>query len=597
MQSMKKSYKIGIIFLISFVIRFLYLGSVPVSLSHDETDNIIQAHSVLRTHSDIEGVWQPWSLLPNSGVMAELGPLINLPALSILPQSIFAARFTTALLSSIFPCIIFYWLSLIGVTPWVGLTAAFLLATSPWHIIFSRTALEQPTSLFFYMVSWVFLVKLFKKSAKLSHYILYAVSFALTYTIGFFTYHGFKFALPGMTIIHIGWLVWQSKPKQIKPGLLAFSVVLLLIIRTVLYSSHYQSRSSEIILFQNDRFAQIVNSERRQSVAPSTLKSIFVNKPVVLLDTLRDKYVGAISPDLLFLHGESNGVFSVWQAGYLYLFTLPFLLYGFFYLITQHKREHLLIVVLLLVSPMASVIHINNTFAFRSAIYFVLLNIVLAYGVVSVFDLIKKYYPKLARYSIFLFFILLLSGLASFCYIEFFVTPITNANDYFFGDRLVANYVRLDHAHKILLIEPQPRYSYSAIVLSEGSPTLDTILSFNHRYSPTDLDEYHTDNVSIIRGCPTGDVAGYDTVIINKNILATVNNLCPTLISNLATSSKQRTRSLVSPKDSGEEQVIIGDSLCDGMELSQYVSPTSLRDFDLEKMNQGEFCNRWVVVQ
>lgn len=594
---MKNYFNIAFILLISFVIRFMYLGSVPVSLSHDETDNVIQAQSVRLTGRDLEGVWKPWSLLPNSGVMAELGPLINLPALSVLPQSIFASRFTTALLSALFPLLVYLWLGSIGGSRSVSLTAAMLLATSPWHIIFSRTALEQPTSLFFYMLSWIFLARSFKVKKYSNSNLINFLLFTLSYTVGFFTYHGFKFALPAMTSMYLIWLLWQSKPKQFKLGLSAFAVILLLIVRTALYSAHYQSRSSEIVLLQNDKFAGIVNSQRRQSLAPSPLKSIFVNKPLILMQTLRDKYIAAISPDLLFLHGESNGVFSVWLYGYLYLFTLPFLLYGLFYLFTHHQRENILILGLLFVSPMASVIHINNTFAFRSAIYFVLLNIVLSYGLVAFFELLKKSHPKLISLSLSLFAVLLLAGLSSFCYVEFFVTPIMNANDYFFSDRLIANYVRLDRGKKILLIEPQPRYTYSAVVLTQGSPTLDTILSFNHRYSPTDLDEYHTDNLSIIRGCPSGDFTNYDTLIINKNIMATINNLCPTLISSLATSSKQATRSLVSPKDSGEEQVIIGDTLCSDMDLPQYVSPTSLRDFDLEKMNQGEFCNRWVVVQ
>lgn len=580
---MRRVLTLTVIFVLSLFLRFLYLGSVPVGLSHDETDNIIQAHAVIQTGSDIAGTWKAWSLLPNSGVMAELGPLINVPALLILPQSIFASRATTALLSALFPLLIFYWLTLLKVKPSVATTAALLLAVSPWHLIFSRTALEQPTSLFFYLLSWIFLAKAFR-GPKINFF-----TFALAFSIGFFTYHGFKFALPGMTILYALYLNWQSRPRIKLPLLIALSVVGLLLIRTVLYSSYYASRSSEIVLLQSDRFTAEVNEERRQSVAPDRLKSIFVNKPLVMLAVIRDKYVGAISPDMLFLHGEGNGVFSVWLAGYFYLFTLPFLLFGLFYLISKHKPVHLLILALLFVSPIASVIHINNTFAFRSAIYFVLLNIVLAYGVVWTFEIIKKYAPKLSLPSTILFSLLLLSGLASFCYIFYFVTPVTNANDYFFGDRLIANYLRLNKDHKILVIDNQPRYIYSAFVLSHPDVTEALMSGFAKEYSPSDDNAYQVGNLTIARTCPTSANVSYDTVIvpyIRTSELAS----CPA-VKNLPT------HSLVSPKDNGELSRIYGDTLCTTPELGVYIHPTTLADYRLESMGRAEFCQKWVVAQ
>jgi hypothetical protein len=586
---MRRLLTLTAIFILSLFLRFLYLGYVPVALSHDETDNIIQAHAVIQTGSDIAGTWRPWNFLPNSGVMAELGPLINVPALYALPQSIFASRFTTALLSAIFPLLVYWWLTLLKVKPSVATMAALLLVVSPWHLIFSRTALEQPTSLFFYLLSWIFLTLFFKPKQSQSRHILYSLLFILTYSIGFFTYHGYKFALPGMTILYAAYLFWQSRPRRKLPLLIALSVVGILLIRTALFASYYASRSGEIILLQNDRFTAEVNSERRQSVAPDKLKSIFVNKPLVMLSVIRDKYIGAISPDLLFLHGESNGVFSVWLSGYFYLFTLPFLLAGLYYLLARHRPEHLLLLGLLLVSPLASVIHVNNTFAFRSAIYFVLLNIVLAYGVVWALERYRFLKP--------IFAILLLSGLASFCYIFYFVTPVTNANDYFFGDRLLANYVRLNSDHKVLLVEPQPRYTYSTIVLAAGTPTRSVIDSFNHQYSPSDLDSYHVGNLTITRACPKDTALTFDTVIINKNLVSTIQNLCPAIITRLTTKLSERPHSLVSPKDSGEEQVIFGDTLCATSELGTYVHPTSLADFRLESMGRGEFCSKWVVAQ
>lgn len=586
------------ILLVAIFFRFLYLGVIPVSLAHDETDNIIQAHSYIQTGRDIVGTWRPLELLPNSGVMAELGPMINATSLSLLENNLFTARFTTALLSSIFPLLVLYWLTLVGVASSVATVTAWILAISPWHILFSRTVLEQPTSLFFYFLSWIFLSQLLQpKKRPLSHTILHTLFFTLFYGIGFFTYHGYKFSLPIFTGILICWhyLVNIRKPARwllIIPSL----IVVGLILRTFVYSSHYASRGSELLFSNTAQYEKQINEDRRQSLAPELLKSIYSNKPLKLMQDIRNKYMGAINPDLLFIHGESNGVFSTWQTGYLYLITLPFLLTGIGYLILRHKRDHLLILTLLVVSPIASIIHVNNTLAFRSGIYFVFLNIVTAYGLVYAAKLVESWSRTLRYLSYTVFAVTLACSLSYFCYIYFYVFPVTNAGAYFFGDRLVANYVRLTPRSKILLIVNQPRYQYAAITLTSSNISKADIDSFENSYSPSDLDEYRRDNLTVVKNCRglTGD--DYDTVIIAKNILGDQGD-CEPLNKLKLSSPTISTASFVSPLDSGEEYQIVGDDLCKNYQLSTYVHPSSLMHFKLEQMTQAEFCTKWVVQQ
>lgn len=589
--------KIIAIFIISLTLRLLYLGSVPVSLSHDETDNIIQAHSVIQTGNDIEGTWNPWRLLPNSGVMAELGPLINVPVLSLLPQSIFSSRLTTAILSAIFPLLIWWWLTLLKVNSKVAQMSAFLLAISPWHLIFSRTALEQPTSLFFYLLSWVFLTKIFQTNKSRKHYILYSIFFVLSYAVGYFTYHGYKFSFPVLTTIYLAWLSYYSgSHRLVKFGILALFISSL-VVRTLIFSDYYGSRSGEIIFSDQAKFAMQVDNNRRLSIAPESLKSIFVNKPLAMLSVVRDKYLSAISPELLFTRGESNGVFSVWQSGYFYLFTLPFIIMGLVCLARLSTKESVLILGLLLASPLATVVHVNNSLAFRSAIYFVLLNIVLSYGLIYCFTQLRSYYPRLLAFSVFLFFTLSFTGLAGFCYNFYFVTPVANANDYFYADRVLSNYVRLVGDTKVLLVVPQPRYLYSGIVLSRGTPSLVTINSFNHSYSPSDASSYKTPNLEIVQSCSKVEVGLYDTVIVDKNMLETSLKECPVLTEHLSRTTKIAPLSIVSPKDSGMQHHIYGDRLCQEVELARYVKPGSHQDFMLEQMTKDEFCTKWIVSQ
>ncbi|MBP9669862.1 hypothetical protein KBD75_00495 [Candidatus Woesebacteria bacterium] len=589
--------KIIAIFIISLTLRLLYLGSVPVSLSHDETDNIIQAHSVIQTGSDIEGTWNPWRLLPNSGVMAELGPLINVPVLSLLPQSIFSSRLTTAILSAIFPLLIWWWLTLLKVNSKVAQMSAFLLAISPWHLIFSRSALEQPTSLFFYLLSWVFLTTIFQTNKSRKHYILYSIFFVLSYAVGYFTYHGYKFSFPVLTTIYLAWLSYYSgSHRLVKFGILALFIYSL-VVRTLIFSDYYGSRSGEIIFSDQAKFAMQVDNNRRLSIAPESLKSIFVNKPLAMLSVVRDKYLGAISPELLFTRGESNGVFSVWNSGYFYLFTLPFIIMGLVYLCQFTSKESSLILGLLLVSPVATVVHVNNSLAFRSALYFVMLNLVLSYGIVYLFEIVSRYYPKLVSTVKTVIISLFVIGLANFCYNFYFVTPVTNASDYFFADRILSNYARLSTESRLLLVVPQPRYIFSGIILSGGTPTESDMRSFGHSYSPSDASSYKTNNLEVVQSCSKIELGVYDTIIIDKNMLETSLKECSSLTELMANTRKIAPLSIVSPKDSGMQYHIYGDRLCQEVELARYVKPGNHQDFMLEQMTKDEFCTKWIVSQ
>jgi len=584
-----------ILLVISFIFRFYQLGTVPVSLAHDEIDNVIQAHSFIHTGSDIVGSWSPWQMLPNSGVMSEWGPLINTISAKFLPPSLFSAHLSTAILSTLYPLLIWLLLQKLGVSRRIASFSALLLALSPWHILFSRTVLEQPSSLFFYTLSWIFLSNIYqKKPAK--YIILNTIYFAVTYAFGFFTYHGYKFSLPFLTIILSAYYSYRTSPKKIY-FLLPFIVVGLLFIHVFINRESYSSRGSEMVFNQSEVATKAVDLERRQSLAPEWSKKLFSNKMTFIGDQVLENYLNLYNPETLFLHGEANGVFSVWKNGYLLIILAPFLIIGAGELIRIWRPTEQILLLLLLASPLTSVIHIGDaSYSFRSAFSLILLHVIAAYGLSSFIARISK--SKLWKAIVLpLLFLTSVLGLGYFCYIYYFLSPVTNANAYFFGDRLMANYVRLNQGKRVLVLDPQPRYSYSQIVLARGRVTAIVIASFKNQFSPAEGDVYETPNLTVARNCKDlTNLGEFDTVVVNKNLLPDL-ALCPAFNEIVAPFAKLKTRSLVSPQDSGEERRIYGDTTCDPSILNTYVHPNSLRDFALESMSATDFCAKWVVVQ
>lgn len=575
-----------LLFLLSLAPRFVSLGTVPTSLSHDEVDLIIQAHSVKLTGRDLSGSWSPLSLLPNEATMAELGPVINLPALSLLPNSLFSAHVTTAILGSFYPLLIVLLLFSWGVSKQVAWLSGFMLALSPWHLLFSRTTLEQPTSLFFYTLSWLFLSKIFNKNNNLKVLLLSIFSFIIFYSLGFYTYHGYKFALPLLTTVVVTFNYLRSvNPKRKLLFLIIMGTIASLYLRTYFHQSSYIGRQSEIVYLDQPIFAKKVDHDRALSILPDKLNQLFVNKPFAMLRLATSKYLETISPVQLFLTGEQNGVFATGRTGYLYVFLLPFVLIGISKLLTSGKYEERAILILLLISPLATVLHKNGSFAFRSAIFIVILTITSVMGI----EYLNKRFPKL-RLTLVAISLTIVSFI-HFCYVYFGYYPVESSRSYFFADRTLATYLSHRNDEKILVIDPQPRYIMSYLVLTKEYISLDSITALVGHYSPSEEKNIiMLNNLTIRRDCPDTEEI-YDTVIIDSSLVGSLDK-CKSLNS---LNKPVTIRQIVDPLDNGGKKVIYNDSICSDTKLMRYVRPKTLEYFALDKMSRVQFCSSWII--
>lgn len=585
---LKRFFPYLLLIAISLVPRFISLGTVPTSLSHDEVDLIIQAHSVKLTGRDLSGSWSPLSLLPNEATMAELGPVINLPALSLLPNSLFSAHVTTTLLGSFYPLLIVLLLFSWGFSKQVAWLSGFMLAFSPWHLLFSRTTLEQPTSLFFYTLSWLFLSKIFNKNNNLKVLLLSTISFISFYSLGFYTYHGYKFALPLLTVLVAVFNYFQSaNPKRTKLLAIVLIIIASLYLRTYLNQSSYVGRQSEIIFLDQSRFAKTVDMDRSLSLLPDHLNEIFINKPIAMLKLAAEKYLDTISPTQLFLTGEKNGVFSTGRTGYLFTFLLPFVLIGLVSMLMSGKRVEILLLALLVISPLATVLHKNGSFAFRSGIFIVLLTIASAVGI----EYFNKRYPKL-RITIIAFALTIISVI-NFSYVYFGYYPVESSRPYFFADRALGTYLSHQSDEKILVIDPQPRYIMSYLVLSKKDIDLGTLTPMLGKYNVSEENNvYELGNLTIRRDCPATLAGDYDTVIADFTLVEGLGNCAP--INNL-NSAKIPVRKIVDPKDSGVVKLIYGDRICSDLSLPRYLNLSGTSAFALDKMSRVQFCSSWII--
>ena len=144
--------------IIGVLLRFYDLGEVPYGLQQDEASIGYEAWSLL--HYGIDRYGNPWPIYPITFGPGGGSPL--LVYLTILPTMIFGTgALTVRVLPALFGCLTILLgakLAGLGFGKRAEVIAAFLLALNPWHVIFSRWALDSNTVPFWETLFLLFLL-------------------------------------------------------------------------------------------------------------------------------------------------------------------------------------------------------------------------------------------------------------------------------------------------------------------------------------------------------------------------------------------------------------------------------------------------------
>jgi hypothetical protein len=514
-------------------------------------------------------------------MMAELAPLINVPAYVFGGNSIFTAHVTAAFLGSLYPALIVGVLLMWGFPASVAWIGGGLLALSPWHILFSRTSFEQPTSLFFYTFSWLLLDRIYRAKSRQSTFLAFG-GFALSFILGFFTYHGYKFSLPLLTgvLILLHPLTLKHRARSLFAGLIIVGCYGWIL----LHYDVYRARQGEVSVYAPSLLAQEVANSRRSNVLPARLQSVLDNKLTVALTHVGDKLATMASPHILYRAGENNLTFATGATGYLAVVLIPFVFIGLATLLLDLRvRTHLVLLALMACGAIPTLLHANNSFAFRAASFLVGLTLVAAVGISRA----EGAWGKRTLRGIVALGLML--SMVHFLYVYFGSYPVIGARAHFFADRVLATYLSHRRDEKILVLDPQPRYIVSEMILAQKQITRTDLEPLLGHFS-TDENEnvYQIGGVTIRRGCPPPE-AIYDTVIVDYVLEGSL-----TKCGALAGVSHDSDRAIVDPVDSGATKRIYGDSICPES-TRPYVHATALADFALDSMSRVQFCENWIV--
>lgn len=415
--------------------RFYSISTLPVSLYWDEVSIGYNAYSIATTGKDEFGVTMPLLFKAYNDYKLPTYIYLSVIPVKLFGLNEFSVRFTSAFFGVLTVVLIFFLtrelLPKMHFAGWtdkksmVPLFASLFLAISPWHVQFSRAAFEANVGLFFVVLGTYLFFRSFRK-----RYLL-PLSM-LSYVVGSYTYRSvFVFVF----IFFIGLsIIWWKKMFANKKYFLVAVMIGIVTIAPLLLGLSGKGAT---------RFQQTsIQVEADRQSLESFTEGKPVNKKLMLLKVFVEGYISEISPQFLFLNGDSNGRHNIKGMGLLYLWDLPFLLIGIYILIKKvPRRIGLTLLIWFLAFPIPAALSIPTPHALRSLNALPLPQIITSIGMMAGLVYFKKYK------TIYILILAIVIGFFVYGYINSYsISHLkTYAADWGDGYKQLASYIKKDY--------------------------------------------------------------------------------------------------------------------------------------------------------
>lgn len=362
---------------VSFSTRLISLNSIPQGMHRDEVSVGYNAFSIAETSRDEYGKFLPFVFKSLGDYKLPVVIYATVPTVWLFGLSDFWVRFPTAFLGALTPLVLFFLVKNLTKNQRVSYVAAFLLAISPQHILFSRSVNESTISVFTVIVGFYFLSGLLNR---FSYFNLYLGT--IFFVISVFTYRTqFVFAPLILTFFIIAnWSVlkrWRYEYKR--AGIIALALFFLSLgfennmtaltrVKDIGLLSSAAVRQSIDLQIAEDRFQAPI------------LTRIYHNKLGNFSIVFLHNYLSHFDFSYLFFTGDklSSNNSTPWMGHLLYI-DAPFFLLGLIVLLRKKRVD--LALAWLVIGPVASAGTVDSPSALRNLISTVSYSMIIAYGI------------------------------------------------------------------------------------------------------------------------------------------------------------------------------------------------------------------------
>lgn len=449
-------YKIGLFLIIIFLgifLRFYNLEDVPKGLNVDEASMGYNAFSLLETGKDRYG--QSWPLVFRSfgSFQMPLYTYFTMIPVWFFGNQIFSVHFVSAVSGVILIVISFLIFRKIDYS--LGLMSAFLVAISPWSVLFHRMATEATLGLSLFSLGVYFAVTALNKRwflilsffffgvathAYYSERIL-AVLFIIIYTYIFRSILIKNFR-------NVGWLVFAF--------LIFFTTQIPHLV--ILNTSAFSKRAEQVSYWDDRSFMNYGGN----------LKNVFGGKAIYVFYKFGSHYTSYFSPRNLFSNSDPQLVRSIPDLSVFYSIMIIPMILGIRVLISKISEPiYKILVMLLVISPIPASLTGDPFYTLRVLEMLWGLTIVISMGMVTILKSKLGYF----KYPII---------------IGFFVVFLFSLWSSYFGR---FKYERAEHfgASSIALMDELNKYQNSEILINPSDLGVGLRLAYLLKYDPGEI--------------------------------------------------------------------------------------------------------------
>lgn len=381
-----------IITLLGGLLRFYKLSNFPVSLNVDEVSIGYNSYSILLTGKDEYGNPLPLSFRSLNDYKPPLYFYLTAISIFIFGLTEFSVRFPSAFLSTLSIPLFYFIFKKLTDNYKVSLLASFLFALSPWSIAFARTSSEATVANFFMGLGILGL--LYFLSGKRYLGMISAICFALS----MYTYHSTKLFVP--LFIAIILFLYKRQIVLLRTHIILAFVIFVVLITPLFLNTFFGpdiTRAQMTVIGNDPQLKQNVNlieDVQKSGLEFNNLQNINYQNLNIIFHWSR-KYLAYFQPS--FLSFNSLSMTHPWQIGLgvLYIFELPFLLYGAFTFLRQKNIYMKFLIAWLIIGIIPASLTLSEQHPIRTLIIMPIFPLLSAIGFFELLKVIKGWQRKI----------------------------------------------------------------------------------------------------------------------------------------------------------------------------------------------------------
>ncbi|MDP3998141.1 MAG: glycosyltransferase family 39 protein [bacterium] len=437
---MKKHYFILVLILfIAVVLRFWQLGNNPPSPDWDEVAIGYNAYSLLETGKDEYGTTFPLVFRSFDDYKPPLYFYLAMPAVKFFGLNVFAVRLPSALFG-VLAVLGTYLLTMeVFRKRDVALLSSFLLAISPWHIYFSRIAFEANIGVALNILGAFFFLRAVRKNP------WFLTISAAFFGLALFAYHSERIFVPFLVLgllFTFRQKLWQIKKQVFVTFIVALIFILPLVHLLTQKESLQRFQGTSVYADKTNLLARSIAKIEADQTKGDRIGLLFDNRRVTYMVTFVSGYISHFSPRWLFLAGDQARHHAP-DVGLLYLWEIPFILAGIFFLLSQKGWSKFFLFWWFLIAPIPAAPTTGTPHAVRTLTFLPTFQIFAALGVVFLWPYLTKIKARFLKFSIFIFtFLFSFVNFIYFTHIYFIDMPVEYSNSWQYGYRQAVDYVK-----------------------------------------------------------------------------------------------------------------------------------------------------------